>query len=324
MSSFSQRSQRTNRRLTLIAVAITLASPLSPVRAQGPVERADELLRSGRVIAAESLYYAAVSLTPRDPRARHALGRYLVERGRLKIGATLIEEARFFGGDVRIAAQALAPVYAAMHDYRALAALPSTPLGAAERQRVIWLRDNPPVVTGADSAVVRLHPGSGNTLARIPVTIAGEAVVAAIDPTVRGVVLDTTWLARPGIRRFPISSGGEVLRMPVVAQEVVIGELVLRNVSARFDARPGVTIGLDVIGAVTPTFDPGAEMLIVRRGRRVPQGRGEQLATLVRPDGWYLASGERLHALHGSEARALLDGRRWTVHAKRGVVVLER
>jgi hypothetical protein len=324
MSSFSQHSRRIDGRLTLIAAALALTSPLFTLQAQGPVQRADELLRAGRVMAAESLYYAAVSLTPRDPPARHALGRYLVARGRLKIGATLMEEARFFGGDVRIAAEALAPVYAAMHDYRALAALPSTPLGAAERQRVIWLRDNPPVVTGVDSAVVRLHAGSGSALARIPVTIAGEQVVATIDPTVRGLVLDTTWLARPGIRRFPISSGGEVLRMPIVAQEVAIGGLVLRNVAARFVTTPGVTIGLDVLGALTPTFDPGAEMLIVRRGRRVPKGRGEQLVTLVRGDGWYLANGERLVALHGPEARSLLGGRRWTVHAKRGVVVLER
>lgn len=275
-------------------------------------------------MAAESLYYAAVSLTPRDPNARHALGEYLVARGRLKIGATLMEEARFFGGDVRTAAEALAPVYAAMQDYRSLAALPSTPLGAAERQRVIWLRDNPPVITGDDSAVVRLHAASGSALARIPLVIAGEPVSAWIDPTVRGLVLDTTWLARPGIRRFPLSSGGDVRRMPLVAETVAIGGLTLHNVSARFDGRAGVTIGLDVLGALTPTFDPGAEMLIVRRGRRIPRGRGEQLVTLVRNGGWYVATGGPLMALHGAEARALLEGRRWTVHAKRGVLVLER
>jgi hypothetical protein len=307
-----------------VAVALFVATPLSVARAQGPVQRADELLHAGRVMAAESLYYAAASLTPRDPRARHALGRYLVARGRLKIGATLIEEARFFGGDVRIAANALAPVYAEMHDYRALAALPSTPLGAAERQRVIWLRDNAPAVTGTDSAVVRLHPGSGSAVGRIPVTIAGETVVVAIDPTVRGVVLDTSWLSRPGIRRFQISSGGDALRMPIVAEEVAIGGLVLRNVSARVEATPGVRIGLDVLGALTPTFDPDAEMLIVRRARRVPPGRGEQIVTLVRDDGLYVVNGDRLMALHGSEARGLMEGRRWTLHARRGVLVLER
>ena len=313
-------------RLTRTALALALAVGASAVAlpAQGPVQRADELLRAGRIAAAESLYYAAVSLTPRDPHARSALGRYLVARGRLKIGATLIEEARFFGGDVRVAAIDLAPVYAAMHDYRSLAALPSTPLGAAERQRVIWLRDNPPVVTGADSSVVRLHAGSGSAIGRIPVTIAGEQVVATIDPTVRGLVLDTTWLSRSGIKRFPLSTGGDAMRMPLVAQEVTIGEVVLQNVSAQFGAQPGVAIGLDVLGALTPTFDMGAEVLIVRRARRVPRGRGEPLVLLARADGWHLAHAERLLPLHGTDARAVVDGRRWTLHARRGEMVLER
>jgi hypothetical protein len=323
MSSCLRRSRRIDAaRLTTLGAALVLSA--APLSAQSPVQRADELLRVGRVSSAESLYYAAVSLTPRDPVARHALGRYLVSRGRLKIGATLIEEARFFGGNVRVAAEALAPVYAALHDYRSLAALPSTPLGAAERQRVIWLRDNPPAFAGSDSAVVRLHAGSGSAIARIPVTIAGEQTLAAVDPTVRGIVLDTTWASRNGIRRFPISTGGDARRMPLVVQELAVGELLLRNVPAQFGAASGVSIGMDVLGALTPTFDPGAEMLVVRRSSRVARGRGEPLATVVRADGWYVATGSRLLPLHGNEAREMLEGRRWTVHAKRGVLLLER
>ena len=322
MPSFSPRSRPIDaRRLTTIAALLLLPAASE---AQGPVERADALLRGGRVASAESLYYAAVSLTPRDPVARHALGRYLVARGRLKIGATLIEEARFFGGNVRLAAEALAPAYAAMHDYRALAALPSTPLNAAERQRVIWLRDNPPSVSGSDSAVVRLHAGSGSAMARIPVTVAGERTLATVDPTVRGMVIDTTWMSRPGVRRFPISTGGDLRRTPAVVQEVAIGDLVLRNVSTRFGNTNGVTIGLDVLGALTPTFDLGAEMLVVRRSPRVPRGRGEPLPTVVQAEGWFLGTGDRLVPLHGADARAILESGRWTLHASRGVVVVER
>lgn len=326
MSSFSPLSRRIDApRLTFpVAAFVTLAALSQPAHAQGPVQRADALLRTGRVMAAESLYYAAVSLTPRNPQARHALGRYLVARGRLKIGATLIEEARFFGFDVRHAAETLAPVYAAMHDYRSLAALPATPLGAAERQRVIWLRDNPPAATGADSAVVRLHAGGGTAIARVPVTIAGEQVVAAIDPTVRGLVIDTTWMSRPGIRRFPASANGDPQRLPAVALEMHIGELRLHNVPTRFGTNPGVVIGLDLIAELTPTFDPAAEMLIVRRAKRVAPGRGEQLVTLDLPSGWFVSSGERLVALNGAEAGSLLTGRRWTLHARRGVLMLER
>jgi hypothetical protein len=325
MHSFSPRSRPIDARcLTLALAALLSASFTTQVAAQGPVQRADELLRDGRIMSAESLYYAAVSLTPREPKARHALGRYLVSRGRLRIGATLIEEARFFGGDVRVAAEALAPLYAAMHDYRALAALPSTPLNSAERQRVIWLRDNPPALAGADSAVVRLHAGGGRSLARIPVVIAGEKVLAAIDPTVRGVVVDTGWISRTGMRRFPVAPGGDVRKTPMVALELQIGSLLLRNVPASIGASPGVTIGLDVLGQLTPTFDASAEMLVVRRARRVPRGRGEQLSTVVQSDGWMLATGDRLLPLHGSEARAILDGRRWTLHARRGIVTVER
>jgi hypothetical protein len=309
---------------TRLLLVLLLAAPASSLAAQGPVQRADDLLRVGRVAAAESLYYAAVSLTPRDPVARHALGRYLVARGRLKIGATLIEEARFFGGNVRTAAEALAPVYAAMHDYRALAALPSTPLSAAERQRVIWLRDNPPGAAGSDSAVVRLHAGSGSAIGRIPVRIAGEETLAAIDPTITGIVLDTTWMPRAGIRRFPISSGGDLRRTPIVVQELSIGGLLLRNVPAQLDRASGVAIGLDVLGALNPTFDPGAEMLVIRRTARLPRARGDAVPTIVQPDGWYVAPGGGLLPLHGADARELLNGRRWTIHAKRGVLLLER
>jgi hypothetical protein len=324
MRNCLRRSRRIDLRLTTAAAAVLLIAPWTALSAQGPVKRADDLLRSGRVFAAESLYYAAVSLTPRDPVARHALGRYLAARGRLKIGATLMEEARFFGGDSRVAAEALAPVYEAMHEYRALAALPATPLGAAERQRVIWLRDNPPGMEGSDSAVVRLSPASGSALGTIPVTIAGEQAMATIDPTVRGIVMDTTWRRWEGIKRFPVGGGTEPHRIPAVAQQVEIGTLKLRNVPARFGRERGVTIGLDVLGALTPTFDPAAEMLIVRRARRLPRGRGELLPTVVQRDGWFVSDGERLLPIQGAEARALLDGRRWTVHAWRGVLVLER
>lgn len=326
MSSFSPRSRRIDAARLIVAatVAVCAAAPVGTIAAQGPIQRADALLQAGRVMAAESLYYAAVSLTPRNPQARHALGRYLAARGRWKIGVTLIEEARFFGFDAHDAAESLAPLYATLHDYRSLAALPRTPLTAAERQRVIFLRDNPPAVAGADSAVVRLHAGSGTAIARVAVTIAGEEVIAAIDPTVRGLVLDTTWMARPGIRRFPASANGDARKLPAVALEMRIGDLRMHNVPVRFGAASGAVIGLDVIDELTPTFDPAAEMLIVRRAKRVPPGRGEQLVTLDLPTGWFVANGVQLLPLHGPEAGTLLAGRRWTLHARRGVLTLER
>jgi hypothetical protein len=141
---------------------------------------------------------------------------------------------------------------------------------------------------------------------------------------VRGLVVDTGWISRPGIRRFPLAPGGDVRKTPLVALEVKIGSLILRNVPASIGASPGVTIGLDVLGQLTPTFDAAAEMLVARRARRVPRGRGEELPTVMQSNEWMLATGDRLLPLHGNEARAILDGRRWTLHARRGILTVER
>src|SRR5689334_21837989 len=85
------------------------------------VARGDSLFRRGRVFAAESAYYDAAKQAPRDPAARLALGRYLAARGALRIGAVLMEEARFFAGDPKTVGAELAPVYARLGDYRSLA-----------------------------------------------------------------------------------------------------------------------------------------------------------------------------------------------------------
>ena len=98
-----------HRAKTCVAlVALTsLATLAAPAQAQWGVWGADSLLAAGRVTAAESLYYAASSASPRDPGPRAALGRYLAARGALRIGAVLLEEARVFGGDTASLARAL-------------------------------------------------------------------------------------------------------------------------------------------------------------------------------------------------------------------------
>ena len=120
-------SRTASRCLTLAAMlgALALAVSPRPAQAQRYVARADSLLRRGRVFAAETLYYYAVRQTPRDPGARLALGRYLAARGALRIGAVLMEEARFFGGDPKTVGTYLAPVDARLGDYKALSTLPA-------------------------------------------------------------------------------------------------------------------------------------------------------------------------------------------------------
>ncbi len=103
------------------------------------VPRADSALSRGLVPRAESLYYATSDAHPHDPVARAALGRYLAARGALQVAAVLLEEARTFGGDPARIARDLAPIYAHLGDYAALARLPRSPISQAERERVAWL-----------------------------------------------------------------------------------------------------------------------------------------------------------------------------------------
>src|SRR5687768_11679768 len=112
------------RRALVGATALLLAAtpdPSSAQRAPTPTRqselaRADALLKAGRVEAAEALYYREARRRPRDPAARMALGRYLASRGATRIGAVLIEEARFFGANPAVAALHLAPIYARLGD----------------------------------------------------------------------------------------------------------------------------------------------------------------------------------------------------------------
>jgi len=299
------------------------------------VARGDSLLRRGRIFAAESAYYDAARHAPRDPSARLALGRYLAARGALRIGAVLMEEARFFGGDTKTIAAELAPVYARLGDYRSLAALPGTPLTAAERARAEWLRDHPPAATGPDSATVSYAPDAGGAggLGRVTLTLGGQAVEATIDPSVRGLVLDTAWSRRAeDVKAFGARQSGGAPASIGAALAVKLGDVTLANVPARFapqgtGGRAGARVGLDVLGALAPTFDERERRLTLRRsGRVAPALPGEHLPTLTFASGVWLGA----PALGGSaslatdRARGQLRGTRWTMDARRGEIIVER
>src|ERR687895_2189134 len=179
------------RRIVIFAILVLAARPL---HAQGLLARADNLLRVGRMFAAETLYYYAVRRAPRDPEARLALGRYLAARGALRIGAVLMEEARYFGADPKKVAAHLAPIYAQLGDFRALAGLPNTPLHNAERSRAEWLRDHPPMVEGPDSVSIHWTPADTGALGTVVVRIGAASVRATLDPRAHGLVLDTAWM----------------------------------------------------------------------------------------------------------------------------------
>jgi hypothetical protein len=338
MTSFIDR----RRRALLGTVAVLLAATPIAGQAQraanvptgrGELARADALLKAGRVEAAEALYYREARRRPRDPAARLALGRYLASRGATRIGAVLIEEARFFGANPALAALHLAPLYARLGDYKALALLPSAPLSAAERARAQWLAKNPSTVVGPESLTVALkRPESDSTpvLGTVIVSIDGESVVAEIDPTVSGLVLDTSRAHGSSARVFTGPPAGVQAGSPAVPAVVFrarLGTLAFTNLPVSLEPLASPTsarIGLDLLGRFAPSFYPRDGRLVLRRSGRVARLLpGERVPLLVEPrDSWVVWEG-RPEPLSGDSVTRRLRARRWTLDTKRGEIVLQ-
>src|SRR5690349_21020248 len=218
MSEIAKRRLRFAAFTPVLIGVLTMWFGVSQASAQfvGGVLQADSLLASGRVQAAESLYYASSSSRPRDAVARAALGRYLAARGALRIGAVLLEEARLFGGDTTSIARALAPIYSSLGDYRALATLPHSPLSKAERDRVRWLVGHTSVLEFPDS-VDSLHyrpVTDGSGIGVVTIGIGDQQIDAVIDPRVAGVVLRGKARHRRGIKSFGNDPTGVIAVVP--------------------------------------------------------------------------------------------------------------
>ena len=289
--------------------------------------RADSLRLAGRVFDAESLYYLAVRRDPRDPAARLALGRYLAERGALRIGAVLMEEARYFGGDAARVAEALAPVYARMGEYGALAALPASGLPYAERIRAEWLRDNPPTITGADSSDLPYRASDGEPLGRVSLKIGAESVFATIDARAQGFVLDTSWARHKEVKCFASRGERKARDFAGVTLSVQLGELTLTRVTTRFAPRRAASsavIGLDVLGKLAPTFDPRVGRIRLRRSGRIADSTpGVRIATLANSSGVWVVKREAVFPLGHPEVQRVLRNSRWTLNPRRGEIVVE-
>jgi hypothetical protein len=305
----------------LLAISLLAA----PLHAQEVLTRADDLLRVGRMFAAETLYYYAVRRAPRDPEARLALGRYLAARGALRIGAVLMEEARYFGADPKKVAVYLAPVYAQLGDFRALVGLPNTPLHNAERARAEWLRDNPPLTEGPDSASVPWTPSDTGALGTIGVRIGHETVRAALDPRAHGLVLDTTWMRRKETKVFASKFDNDVRNAAGVTLAMSLGDVTLRRVVTSFAPQPSPTqavMGLDLLMPLAPTLDAAARRIVVRKSGRVDRDMpGERVQTLLFGSGLWLIWEQSMIPLAGDDARRLLSGGAWTVDWRRGQLV---
>ena len=310
------------RRLLLLAIPLLAAAPLD---AQGVLARADNLLRVGRMFAAETLYYYAVRRAPRDPEARLALGRYLAARGALRIGAVLMEEARYFGADPKKVAVYLAPVYAQLGDFRALAGLPNTPLQVAERSRAEWLRDNAPAVEGPDSVSVHWTPSDTGALGTLVLRVGQATVRATLDARAHGLVLDTAWMRSKETKVFASKFDNDVRNAAGVTLGVGIGDLTLRRVVTSFAPQVSPTdavIGLDVLMPLAPTVDAAARRIMLRKGGRIDREmEGERVQTLLFGSGLWLVWEQSMIPLAGEDARRLLADGPWTVDWRRGQLV---
>ena len=326
---------RTLCRTGLASLALASLASLAataPLGAQDYIAKADSLFRSGLIFQAESLYYSAVRYQTREPAARLALGRYYAARGQLRPGAVLMEEARYFGGDAKTIAVYLAPVYFALGDWRALASLPGTPLPYADRARAEWLSKNLPGTEVPDSVVVPWIPddSGGTGLGRLALVLGKDTLSARIDPSVQGMLLDTTWARRKeAVKTFASSFDKDPRNHTGVVLRAAIGDVALINVPTRFEASGQPTearIGLDVLARMVPTFDPKVRTVTLRSVAKLPaDAPGEHVPTLsyatglwlVHPDGvWPLLADGELHAS--------LRGVRWTLNPKRGEIIVTR
>ena len=287
-------------------------------------DRAGALIERGRLVAAESIYFAATRDRPRDPWARVNLGRHLLARGAGKVAAALFEEARMFGGNVRVIAPDLVLAYERSGNWRSIAAMPNSPLTPGEQRRAEWLMTHAPGTSGADSVTVPMQPAGDTEIGRVLIAIDGDPIVAIIDPAVRGVVVDTAWGRRSGVRTFGNSAVGRTTgpaSSVAVATTIGFGAMTLTNVPVTMHAQPtprGVRIGLDVFGDRSATFDVTGATVTLRRdtgdARKVP---GARVPTLYTEDGLCVVL-DGLMPMSDLRTRAMFDGRRWTVIGVKG------
>ena len=296
--------------------------------AQQTDARADSLLRDGEIARAESLYYAAVRVRPRDPDARWALGRYLISRGALRVGATLIEEAVRFGLDSAVGAASLAPVYLQIGEYRALAALPAASIGSGELARARWLVQHPPRIVAPDSVIATSYrPAAGEgAIGTIPIRVNGRSFDATLSARVHGLVISDTTALASQLHRF---GGGAVTSrgVPAVADSLAVGRLAISNAAVTIASGVGApaTMGIDAFTQYAPTFDQRERRILLHPTgipAAAPSG-ATVLQTLFIENELLVSRGGAWASLTSPVLAALFRDHRWTVDVKRGRILIE-
>jgi hypothetical protein len=293
---------------------------------------ADSLLEHGALAKAESIYYAAVRIRPRDPVARRELGTYLLQRGAPRVGMTLFQEAEQFGADPRVVSRLLAPVYLSLGEYHALATLPSSPLTRGEIERARWLDAHPTSIVAPDSVLTAAYHATADPgfLGHVTIRVNGRPVEAVISIRSRGITVSQSNPAAKGLRRFSAASTREKIGngTPAAADSIGIGRVSIVNYPVaieRLDESVAAVIGLDVLGRFAPTFDPRSDRVTLRTSGRADarQTDADALPTrLTDADFLVLRNGGWI-SVGFPQMTKLLSDHRWTLDARRGQIIVE-
>lgn len=308
-----------------ISHIVLIVSASASIAGAQSIRLADSLAQAGALTRAESLYYAAVRVRPRDPVARWSLGRFLVARGAPRVGATLFEEALQFGGERALVERDLIPVYLQIGEYKPLAALAAA--SPAERERAQWLAARESRVVAPDSIVVaQFRPSTDTaTLGAMPIRVNGRTIDAVITTRIQGILIADTTDVATRVRKFASRGTTDRGRVLAVADSLGIGRVSISNVPVAVTTLTGhqAEIGIDVLGRFSPTFDPKLGHMTLRVGGRPSMPRGAGLTTWTTgSDVRVLQAGGWLSLSHPQMSRLLRD-HRWTYDARRGQIIVE-
>lgn len=303
--------------------ALLLAAPAWAQRArQVEISAADQAIAAGKFSYAEDLLFYESSRNTRDYTSRAALGAFMAARGRLLVGATLLEEAMQFGADSASIQTRLFEVY--RWEGRFAQAAAQRLARVSPEIRAAFERVHQAEATGAPSATVPMQPNELLGLGRIAVQVGGERIDMDIQPFLSGVQLPSTMQLFSTLESV-IARGDTTF---AIAPTVAIGGVLLGPLPVMLV--PGIRtgrIGLDVLALLRPTLDQRGGTLTVRSSEPPPVVGASQrrLLFLTFPGVSYLArDGEGAVALHTPAGRAGLRGLRWTLDVSAGAILVER
>jgi hypothetical protein len=311
------------RTLVLLFASFATATSLS---AQS-VRVADSLLRAGNFRAAEDMYYAASRARPRDPVARYALGKYLLDRGAFRIGATLIDEAMQFGYDRRAGSAVLARAYMNLGEYEAIDRLPVATLSSAAQAQVRWLAARPSRISTVDSSVLVAfnRAAADGYIGAVRLRLNGQPIVALVSPRSGcGLrVSDTLAVART-LHRFPAATGGDGVLG--AADSLGFGRASLSYVPLVMErmSTPAV-ICFGMLARYAPSFDPRGNLMTLHlAGVAPPPSSRAIVAPIMDVDGEYtVLRGGKWTPFVLPEVASMLRDRRWTFDPRRREIAIE-